>query len=86
MKINHKTIRDVLKAIGIAIFIISVFIKLRKIFIYGGTRVVKVDEDGDEIQESMEVNAEEFDEAIPVTKYTPDEEVTYESCDTVDED
>ena len=37
MKINHKLIRNILQVAGISIFIVSVFLKLRNLVMYGGT-------------------------------------------------
>lgn len=37
-KINHKLIRQVLQTVGITIFLISIFIKLKAIFLMGGTK------------------------------------------------
>lgn len=36
-KINHKLIKQVLQTVGITIFLISIFIKLKAIFLMGGT-------------------------------------------------
>ena len=46
MKVNHAMVRDILKFIGITIFVISVALKLKEIFIYGGTRTVQAPDDG----------------------------------------
>lgn len=53
-KINHKAIQTVLQSIGIIIFVISVAYKLKNLVMYGGTTVVKEDEDGDEIDGTVE--------------------------------
>jgi hypothetical protein len=47
MTINHGVIRNILKSIGILLFLASVGIKLRQIILYGGTSSIK-DPNGDE--------------------------------------
>lgn len=44
MKINHNLIRGILKWAGFTIFAISVFIKLKDIIQYGGTKKAPVDD------------------------------------------
>lgn len=44
MKINHNLIRGILKWTGFTIFAISVFIKLKDIIQYGGTKKSQVDD------------------------------------------
>jgi hypothetical protein len=52
MKINHKLIRDIIKYTGFLIFLITVILKLRSLFIYGGTKVVTEVEGSDDEDES----------------------------------
>jgi hypothetical protein len=44
MKINHKLIKNIIMGIGIGIFIISLFYKIRNLILYGGTSIAD-DED-----------------------------------------
>ena len=48
MAFNHKVMRGTLKTVGISIFLVSLFFKLRSLMIHGGTRLEVEKEDEDE--------------------------------------
>lgn len=75
-KINHKLIRQVLQTVGITIFLISIFIKLKAIFLMGGTESFSDEKeesesgnnDNDDDDDDTDV---EVDTPSPVTRTRP---------------
>ena len=67
MKINHHFLRNLLRTIGIMIFIISVAIKIKQIVLYGGTK--NVSNPNDSIEDAPPVNEEHEPE---ITEYYED--------------
>jgi len=67
MKINHNLIRGILKWTGFTIFAISVFIKLKDIIQYGGTKK-EVTDDADAPKNAV------YDEQPAEFEYSSDEE------------
>lgn len=68
MKINHKIIQTIIRTISIGIFMVSVGIKLRNLVIYGGTRLVKENEEGDEAEVEY-ISDDITDAESPVSEY-----------------
>lgn len=59
MKINHKLIRQTIQIIGVSIFLMSIFFKLKAIILMGGTKSIS-----DELEPSdEEVDFGEEDES-----------------------
>ena len=62
MKINHAIIRNALQSIGISIFIVSVFFKLKAILLYGGATPPKIDPESEGLDEDKPVRDTQYDD------------------------
>lgn len=72
MKINHKLIRTILQIVGISIFLVSIFFKLRAIILVGGTKILSDElEKNDESQAGEEVCAAKTEPAIEAERAMP---------------
>lgn len=74
-KINHKLIRQVLQTVGITIFLISIFIKLKAIFLMGGTKSFSDEkeesESGNNDNDDDDDNDTDVEAATPSTMVNP---------------
>ena len=75
-KINHKLIRQVLQTVGITIFLISIFIKLKAIFLMGGTKSFSDEKENSESGNNDNDDDDDDDDtdvevAIPSTMVKP---------------
>lgn len=70
-KINHKLIRQVLQTVGITIFLISIFIKLKAIFLMGGTKSFSDEKENSESESGNNDNDDDDDNDTDVEVATP---------------